>query len=318
MVHPSVFFRWFDSFREPDFARSGNVASQTVMLEEGPLESFSHAMEPQMRQLGLPTSLKRGRTPSLPFLFLLLLLLITYPDKMQVHPLWVVPRHSDLSEICISSEVQSASGNGLYRIELKSSSLSAEFISEVWELLVYIAALWMAPDTCCTHLDRCDHFNTRAQGLQWGWHSDSGTSPHTGMCTHSHLFASSHTGVCTLSSACKVTHWYVYTLSSVCKLILVCVHSSVYKLTYWYVYCTYSTVCMLTHWDVYTLFCLQLTYWYVYTLFCLQLTHWYVYTLVCVHTLLCTDLSVYDLNVCYSVTPGSLCVVTMFDPSLLK
>lgn len=52
--------KWFDSFSEPDYARAGNVASQTVILEEGPLEAFSHAMEPQLRQLGLPTSLKRG------------------------------------------------------------------------------------------------------------------------------------------------------------------------------------------------------------------------------------------------------------------
>ncbi|KAK2176596.1 hypothetical protein NP493_653g01083 [Ridgeia piscesae] len=52
--------KWFTTFKEPDYARSGNVAPQTVILEEGPLEGFSHSMEPQLRQLGLPTTLKRG------------------------------------------------------------------------------------------------------------------------------------------------------------------------------------------------------------------------------------------------------------------
>ncbi|WAR17398.1 MRT4-like protein, partial [Mya arenaria] len=35
-------------------------ATQEVTLEEGPLPDFSHAMEPQLRQLGLPTALKKG------------------------------------------------------------------------------------------------------------------------------------------------------------------------------------------------------------------------------------------------------------------
>ncbi|ELU10513.1 hypothetical protein CAPTEDRAFT_156508 [Capitella teleta] len=51
---------WFEKYSEPDFARSGNEATQTVTIDEGPLASFSHSMEPQLRQLGLPTTLKKG------------------------------------------------------------------------------------------------------------------------------------------------------------------------------------------------------------------------------------------------------------------
>lgn len=51
---------WFSSFTEPDYARSGNTATQTVTLAQGALPEFSHSMEPQLRQLGLPTSLERG------------------------------------------------------------------------------------------------------------------------------------------------------------------------------------------------------------------------------------------------------------------
>jgi len=52
--------KWFDSYSEPDYARSGNGATQTVILEKGPLPEFPHSMEPQLRQLGLPTSLDKG------------------------------------------------------------------------------------------------------------------------------------------------------------------------------------------------------------------------------------------------------------------
>ncbi|XP_038051374.1 mRNA turnover protein 4 homolog isoform X2 [Patiria miniata] len=51
---------WFDEYVEPDFARSGNVARSTVVLDEGPLTQFTHSMEPHLRQLGLPTLLKKG------------------------------------------------------------------------------------------------------------------------------------------------------------------------------------------------------------------------------------------------------------------
>ncbi|KAM8936818.1 LOW QUALITY PROTEIN: mRNA turnover protein 4 homolog [Lycaon pictus] len=51
---------WFTKYTEMDFARAGNRATFTVTLHLGPLEQFPHSMEPQLRQLGLPTALKRG------------------------------------------------------------------------------------------------------------------------------------------------------------------------------------------------------------------------------------------------------------------
>ncbi|KAK3087433.1 hypothetical protein FSP39_005866 [Pinctada imbricata] len=52
--------KFFDAFCVSDYARSGNEAPQTVILEAGPVPEFSHSMEPQLRQLGLPTSLQKG------------------------------------------------------------------------------------------------------------------------------------------------------------------------------------------------------------------------------------------------------------------
>jgi mRNA turnover protein 4 len=59
---------WFDDFRQPDFARSGNIASRTVILAAGPVmrthsdppEPFPHNEEPQLRKLGLTTTMNRG------------------------------------------------------------------------------------------------------------------------------------------------------------------------------------------------------------------------------------------------------------------
>ncbi|NXT38187.1 MRT4 protein, partial [Pelecanoides urinatrix] len=51
---------WFSKFKELDFARAGNKATYAVNLDTGPLEQFPHSMEPQLRQLGLPTALKKG------------------------------------------------------------------------------------------------------------------------------------------------------------------------------------------------------------------------------------------------------------------
>uniref|UniRef100_A0A3Q2I191 Ribosome assembly factor mrt4 n=1 Tax=Equus caballus TaxID=9796 RepID=A0A3Q2I191_HORSE len=51
---------WFTKYTEMDYARAGNKATFTVSLEPGPLEQFPHSMEPQLRQLGLPTALQRG------------------------------------------------------------------------------------------------------------------------------------------------------------------------------------------------------------------------------------------------------------------
>lgn len=59
---PTLFtpIRWFTKFAEMDYARAGNKATFTVSLDPGPLEQFPHSMEPQLRQLGLPTALKKG------------------------------------------------------------------------------------------------------------------------------------------------------------------------------------------------------------------------------------------------------------------
>ncbi|KAL7302736.1 hypothetical protein TKK_0004785 [Trichogramma kaykai] len=51
---------WMDEYAEIEYARSGFVATETVVLPEGPLEMFIHSMEPQLRLLGMPTALKRG------------------------------------------------------------------------------------------------------------------------------------------------------------------------------------------------------------------------------------------------------------------
>lgn len=42
------------------FCRTGATCRETVVLPEGPLPEFSHAIEPQLRSLGLPTTLNRG------------------------------------------------------------------------------------------------------------------------------------------------------------------------------------------------------------------------------------------------------------------
>lgn len=51
---------YFSNFKENDFARAGNKAQMDITLDEGPLEQFPHSMEPQLRQMGLPTALKKG------------------------------------------------------------------------------------------------------------------------------------------------------------------------------------------------------------------------------------------------------------------
>lgn len=47
-------------YSEEDYARSGFVVSETIVLPEGPLPDFSHAIEPHLRQLGMPTALQKG------------------------------------------------------------------------------------------------------------------------------------------------------------------------------------------------------------------------------------------------------------------
>lgn len=51
---------WAEEYEEMEFARSGFVTSHTVELPEGPLPQFQHSMEPQLRKLGMPTSLQKG------------------------------------------------------------------------------------------------------------------------------------------------------------------------------------------------------------------------------------------------------------------
>lgn len=43
-----------------EYARAGFVAPYSVELPEGPLPQFQHSMEPQLRQLGMPTALQKG------------------------------------------------------------------------------------------------------------------------------------------------------------------------------------------------------------------------------------------------------------------
>lgn len=52
--------RLFRQYVQHDFARAGNVATEKVELKEGPLEQFTHEMEPFLRKLGIPVRLNRG------------------------------------------------------------------------------------------------------------------------------------------------------------------------------------------------------------------------------------------------------------------
>ncbi|XP_071724954.1 uncharacterized protein [Rutidosis leptorrhynchoides] len=50
----------FNKYEEFDFARTGTIATEKVELPEGPLEQFSHEMEPLLRKQGMPVRLNRG------------------------------------------------------------------------------------------------------------------------------------------------------------------------------------------------------------------------------------------------------------------
>ncbi|KAA0040776.1 mRNA turnover protein 4-like protein [Cucumis melo var. makuwa] len=52
--------RLFNEYEDYDYARTGSAASEKVELKEGPLEQFSHEMEPSLRKLGLPVRLNKG------------------------------------------------------------------------------------------------------------------------------------------------------------------------------------------------------------------------------------------------------------------
>ena len=53
-------FRYLDEFSERDYARSGDIASETIELQEGQLEYIAGSMEPYLRKLGLPVKLDNG------------------------------------------------------------------------------------------------------------------------------------------------------------------------------------------------------------------------------------------------------------------
>ncbi|KAF3329885.1 mRNA turnover protein 4 [Carex littledalei] len=52
--------RIFREFEEQDFARTGTIATEKIELKAGPLDQFSHEMEPFLRKQGLPVRLNKG------------------------------------------------------------------------------------------------------------------------------------------------------------------------------------------------------------------------------------------------------------------
>lgn len=52
--------RLFRQFEAHDFSRAGSISTEKVELKEGPLEQFTHEMEPFLRKLGLPVRLNKG------------------------------------------------------------------------------------------------------------------------------------------------------------------------------------------------------------------------------------------------------------------
>ncbi|KAI4299029.1 hypothetical protein L6164_032524 [Bauhinia variegata] len=52
--------RLFNEFEEYDYARTGSIATEKVDLKEGPLEQFTHEMEPFLRKQGMPVRLNKG------------------------------------------------------------------------------------------------------------------------------------------------------------------------------------------------------------------------------------------------------------------
>uniref|UniRef100_A0A1L8DGS4 Ribosome assembly factor mrt4 n=1 Tax=Nyssomyia neivai TaxID=330878 RepID=A0A1L8DGS4_9DIPT len=51
---------WFKDYSALEYARSGHKTKDAIILPAGPCEEFSHAIEPHLRKLGLPTKLDRG------------------------------------------------------------------------------------------------------------------------------------------------------------------------------------------------------------------------------------------------------------------
>ncbi|VFQ59062.1 unnamed protein product [Cuscuta campestris] len=52
--------RLFNQYEEYDFARTGSLATEKVELKEGPLDQFTHEMEPFLRKQGMPVRLNKG------------------------------------------------------------------------------------------------------------------------------------------------------------------------------------------------------------------------------------------------------------------
>ncbi|XP_074576677.1 uncharacterized protein LOC141833189 [Curcuma longa] len=52
--------RAFREYEGHDFARMGTTATEKVDLKEGPLEQFTHEMEPYLRKQGVPVRLNKG------------------------------------------------------------------------------------------------------------------------------------------------------------------------------------------------------------------------------------------------------------------
>ncbi|KAI3448310.1 hypothetical protein Pfo_004975 [Paulownia fortunei] len=52
--------RIFDKYEDYDFARTGSLATEKVELKEGPLDEFTHEMEPFLRKQGMPVRLNKG------------------------------------------------------------------------------------------------------------------------------------------------------------------------------------------------------------------------------------------------------------------
>ncbi|XP_057465040.1 uncharacterized protein LOC130754804 [Actinidia eriantha] len=52
--------RLFNEYEEYDFARTGSTATEKVELKEGPLDQFTHEMEPFLRKQGMPVRLNKG------------------------------------------------------------------------------------------------------------------------------------------------------------------------------------------------------------------------------------------------------------------
>ncbi|KAF8394886.1 hypothetical protein HHK36_018823 [Tetracentron sinense] len=52
--------RLFEEYEEHDFTRTGSTAIEKVELKEGPLDQFTHEMEPFLRKQGMPVRLNKG------------------------------------------------------------------------------------------------------------------------------------------------------------------------------------------------------------------------------------------------------------------